>query len=114
MNIEPWIDPNGAEGKEIIRVIEMCPSGALSYTKDSVKHDSLDREPAISLSKNGPYRVVGWIEFEDIESAKPESSEHYTLCRCGSSKNKPYCSGQHWYVEFDHDESNIELEEDNK
>jgi truncated hemoglobin YjbI len=28
------------------------------------------------------------------------SAEHYSLCRCGQSQNKPFCSGMHWYVEF--------------
>jgi len=34
MRTEPWIDPEAATVEEIIRVIEMCPSGALSYTID--------------------------------------------------------------------------------
>ena len=28
------------------------------------------------------------------------SLEHYALCRCGHSQNKPFCSGMHWYVDF--------------
>ena len=28
------------------------------------------------------------------------SREHYGLCRCGHSQNKPFCSGMHWYVKF--------------
>src|SRR5262249_52889369 len=28
------------------------------------------------------------------------SREHYSLCRCGHSKNKPFCSGMHWTVSF--------------
>ena len=28
------------------------------------------------------------------------SLEHYSLCRCGQSQNKPFCSGMHWYVDF--------------
>ncbi len=97
---EPWIDPNGASPEEIERVIKMCPSGALSYTKDGVLYKDHDREPAIIVSKNGPYDVVGGPELKDPYGSKPESKEHYTLCRCGHSKNKPFCSGQHWYVKF--------------
>jgi CDGSH-type Zn-finger protein len=112
MKAEPWIDADAESAEEIIRVIKMCPSGALSYTKDGIKYDSLDREPAILLSKNGPLRVVGGIEFEDYDGEKPHLKEHYTLCRCGGSKNKPFCNGQHWYNDFDHDESDVPLEED--
>ncbi|MEL4305747.1 CDGSH iron-sulfur domain-containing protein [Methanococcoides sp. LMO-2] len=100
MRQEPWIDPDGASAEEIIRVIEMCPSGALSYTKDGVLHKELDREPGITVTKNGPHDVVGGIELDDPDGNTPESKEHYTLCRCGASKNKPFCSGEHWHVEF--------------
>jgi CDGSH-type Zn-finger protein len=29
--------------------------------------------------------------------------DHFDLCRCGKSANKPFCSGAHWYVDFDDD-----------
>ena len=32
LGVEPWIDPNGAQADEIIRVVSACPSGALSYS----------------------------------------------------------------------------------
>ena len=104
MGKEPWIDPNGARAEEIVRAIKMCPSGALSYTKDGVLYKDQDRESAITLTKNGPYRVVGGPELKDVNDSKPESKEHYTLCRCGGSKNKPFCDGTHWYIKFVDDE----------
>jgi CDGSH-type Zn-finger protein len=107
---EPWIDPNGAPVEEIIRVIKMCPSGALSYSLDGVKHDALDREAGVSLRRDGPYHVVGGIKLDDYNKSKPQSNEHYTLCRCGGSKNKPFCDGNHWYIKFKHNESNILVE----
>jgi truncated hemoglobin YjbI len=36
----------------------------------------------------------------DVPRAEGSSREHYALCRCGHSQNKPFCSGMHWYVEF--------------
>ena len=109
MQTEPWIDPDGASVEEIIRVIEMCPSGALSYTLKGVKHDAVERDPSISLHKDGPYYVVGGIGLEDYNGSTPESNEHCTLCRCGGSKNKPFCDGTHWYLNFKDDEINIPL-----
>ena len=106
---EPWINPNGAPIAEIVRVIKMCPSGALSYSVGDVKHDSLDRKPGMRLRKDGPYHIVGGIELVDYNKSEPESKEHYTLCRCGGSKNKPFCDGTHWYIHFKHDESQIPL-----
>ena len=36
----------------------------------------------------------------DEPRAAGSSREHYALCRCGHSQNKPFCSGMHWYVGF--------------
>ena len=83
----------------------MCPSGALSYTKDGVLYKDQDREPAIIISKNGPYEVVGGIELKGSSGAKPEPEEHYTLCRCGASKNPPFCDGAHTDIDFRDDNS---------
>jgi truncated hemoglobin YjbI len=95
---------------EIIRAVRDCPSGALSYALDGVEaRDEVDyhgkRGPAIAVSKDGPYRVTGGITLVDSQGSaevrnQGASSEHYALCRCGHSQNKPFCSGMHWYVEF--------------
>jgi len=117
MGKEPWIDPNGASVADVIRVIRMCPSGALSYSVDGLKHDTLDREPGVSLRKDGPYTVVGEVELEDYDKSTSQSKEHYTLCRCGGSKNKPFCDGTHWYNKFKHDETKVptqDCKENNK
>ena len=97
---EPWIDPDAASADEIARVIEMCPSGALSYTRDGILHKDQEREPGITVLKDGPYEVVGEPELIDPYGSKPESKEHYTLCRCGHSRNKPFCDGQHQKIRF--------------
>ena len=102
---EPWIDPDAADPEEIAETIKMCPSGALSYTKDGVLYKDQDRKPEIAVSKNGPHCVVGGTELKDPTGSKPESKEHYTLCRCGGSKNKPFCSGAHWDINFEDDKN---------
>ncbi len=96
----PWINPDGASVREIIETIEKCPSGALSYKIGSSHCQDLEREPAIIVVKDGPLHVVGNIEFKDDMESKPESKEHYTLCRCGGSKNKPFCDGTHIEIGF--------------
>ena len=35
-----------------------------------------------------------------LQRAEGASAEHYALCRCGQSRNKPFCSGMHWYAGF--------------
>ncbi len=98
---EPWIDPDGADMEQIIATIEQCPSGALSYSIDDVEHRDQDTaEPMVTVIKDGPYAVTGGIELVGQPLGEGASSEHYTLCRCGGSKNKPFCDGTHWNISF--------------
>ena len=105
MDTEPWIDPDGAEAKAIIDTIARCPSGALSYTIDEVEHRDLEGPPAIQVSKDGPYHVSGGVGLEGVDWGEGASQEHFALCRCGQSKNKPFCDGSHWYAKFTDDEA---------
>lgn len=100
LGVEPWIDPDGATRKQIIAAVRQCPSGALSYSVDGVEHRDQDRKPAIRVTAAGPYWVTGGVILEDEPRGEGASLEHYTLCRCGGSKNKPFCDGSHWYVKF--------------
>lgn len=102
----PWIDPDAAEPERIIEVIEKCPSGALSYSVDGVEHRDQDREPSITVTRNGPYCVVGGIEVVGEEPrAEKASTEHCACCRCGTSKNMPFCDGSHSDIGFGDDEN---------
>lgn len=98
--VEPWIDPNGANAEAIIEAVRRCPSGALSYSYNGSDYQGEDRDQAVYVSKDGPYHVQGGIELEHEARNEGASLEHCTLCRCGHSKNKPFCDGTHWYVGF--------------
>jgi CDGSH-type Zn-finger protein len=100
MGSEPWIDPDGAAVQEIVATIRKCPSGALSYSIDGVEHRDQEREAAVTVTDHGPYAVTGGVELLGVAFGQEASREHYTLCRCGASKNKPFCDGSHWQVEF--------------
>jgi CDGSH-type Zn-finger protein len=97
---EPWIEPNGATVEAIINQVRQCPSGALSCSVNGVAFRDQQREPTITVSKDGPYRVTGGIELKDQSWGEGASREHCTLCRCGGSRNKPFCDGTHWYNKF--------------
>jgi CDGSH-type Zn-finger protein/truncated hemoglobin YjbI len=110
VDTEPFVTPSGGRMDEIIRAVRDCPSGALSFAIDRVEARAQvdwdgEREPAIEVSKDGPYRITGGIPLTDhhgepVTRAEGSSLEHYALCRCGHSQNKPFCSGMHWYIEF--------------
>ncbi len=107
---EPFVAPSGGRMDEIIRAVRDCPSGALSYATDGHEaREQVDwhntRDPGIEVTKDGPYRITGGLPLVDSEGAEVvrnegSSLEHYALCRCGHSRNKPFCSGMHWYVDF--------------
>jgi CDGSH-type Zn-finger protein/truncated hemoglobin YjbI len=107
---EPFVTPSGGRMDEIIRAVRDCPSGALSYAIDGVEaREDVDhhgtREQTIEITRDGPYRVTGAIALldhagDEVVQAAGASREHYALCRCGSSSNKPFCSGMHWSIEF--------------
>src|SRR5262249_47937470 len=67
---EPFVTPSGGRMDEIIRAVRDCPSGALSYAIDGheartqVDHGER-RDPAIEVSKDGPYRVTGAVPLLD-------------------------------------------------
>ena len=107
---EPFVAPSGGRMDEIIRAVRDCPSGALSYAlggREARGHVDWERSrpAAIEITQDGPYRVTGGIPLVDaggspVPRAEGSSAEHYALCRCGHSQNKPFCSGMHWYVRF--------------
>jgi CDGSH-type Zn-finger protein len=100
MNAEPWIDPDAATVDAVIATIRKCPSGALSYAVDGVKAQPPARPPMLTVTNDGPYAVTGGIELMEARFGEGASREHYTLCRCGGSKNKPFCDGTHWHIGF--------------
>jgi len=102
---EPWIHQDAASSDEIIATIQKCPSGALSYTIDDFEHKDQNGEPTIFIAPNGPYVVSGGPELVDTIQGEGASSEHFTICRCGGSKNKPFCDGTHWYNKFTDDKN---------
>ena len=103
LGTEPFIDPAGATAEEIINVIAMCPSGALSYSIDGVEHRDGGGPSSVGFAPGGPYVVSGGCELDGVELPDGATTDHLALCRCGASQNKPFCSGKHWYVDFDED-----------
>ncbi|GAB3881836.1 hypothetical protein GCM10029964_038590 [Kibdelosporangium lantanae] len=107
---EPFVTASGGRADQIINAVRACPSGALSYAIDGREAreqvDQALRPEEIEVSKDGPYRITGGIPLTEDDGSTPvhrvegASLEHYALCRCGASQNKPFCSGMHWTVNF--------------
>lgn len=101
---KPWIQPDRSTPQEVMELIEKCPSGALRYTFQGQTGPATCEQPQIRVAKNGPYEVEG-IALHVDEWAEAAARDRYTLCRCGASKNKPFCDGSHWRIEFTDDDN---------
>ena len=69
----------------------------------------------VKVTKNGPYLVSGGVPLSEQiictdtdgqchgwkEGKKYPVQENYALCRCGHSRNKPFCDGTHAKIKFD-------------
>lgn len=96
---KPWVDPNGASAEAIRERIEGCPSGALSYLGQELASAESEGDLKAKLMPDGPIVVQGSVKFMHADGT--ESIENNpVLCRCGGSKNKPFCDGSHKAINF--------------
>jgi CDGSH-type Zn-finger protein/uncharacterized Fe-S cluster protein YjdI len=92
----PWIDPDGIDTARLVEIAHACPSGAIRYERrDSEPNELAPPVNLLTVREAGPYAVRGALSI-----AGDTKSFRATLCRCGASKNKPYCDGSHHEVGF--------------
>ncbi len=86
-----WIHPEKATPQEIEELAHNCPSGAIQYERlDGGAPESFPKVNLVRVRENGPLSFHGELEIQGSES-----TIRATLCRCGASKNKPYCDSSH-------------------
>ncbi|HPW73889.1 MAG: (4Fe-4S)-binding protein [Methanothrix sp.] len=109
---KPWIDMRGASLEEIMRVIDRCPSGALSYKQRKPPLEEEGPQPgegdvsdgtyaSIKVVKSGPLLVEGKCRLLNSSGDEVAREGVYALCRCGASRKKPFCDGSHINADFD-------------
>lgn len=106
---KPWININGAATKEIVRTVNTCPSRALVYkmnikaTRNSARKKK-KKSPAharIEMLKNGPVLIRGNFIIRDANKKKIKvGGDVVAICRCGGTKNSPFCDGTHKKIGF--------------
>ena len=98
---QPWIRPDNATPEQVSLVVEQCPTGALTYRRlDGQLGEQTRQVTVVTSVENGPLAVRGDLVvrrgdgwFERLPRA--------AFCRCGHSKNKPFCDGSHLEARFE-------------
>jgi len=93
----PWINPDAMSTEALTEIAHVCVSGAIRYKrKDGQPDEAPPPVNLISVREGGPYAVRADIRLDGA----PAVSYRLTLCRCGASKNKPFCDGSHNEIKF--------------
>lgn len=93
----PWIHPDDMDAEELMSVARECPSGAIQYRRlDGGREEQPPPVNLVSVREGGPYALRG-----DLSIDGKKIGYRATLCRCGASKNKPFCDGSHHDAGFD-------------
>jgi CDGSH-type Zn-finger protein/uncharacterized Fe-S cluster protein YjdI len=92
----PWIHPDAMPVQQVVEVAHACPSGAIRYRRlDGGPAEPVPPVNLASLREGGPYAFRGRLEIDGAAAGY-----RATLCRCGASKNKPFCDGSHHEIGF--------------
>lgn len=90
-----------------------CPSGRLVAWEKDGRVIELEFEPSISLIEDpsqgisGPVWVKGCVPIEGADGIEYEIRNRVTLCRCGQSRNKPFCDGRHISAGFNDGDKSV-------
>jgi len=90
----PWVKPDRTTPDRIAEVVRMCPTGALQYETPAgpeVPTEGLE----VTAMPDGPLYMRGNFELKNHDGTVLPRRTRVALCRCGQSKNKPFCDGSH-------------------
>lgn len=97
-----WIHPDAQPVEELMHIAKACPSGAIRVVRNaasagqSADSDEVPIVNTVRVRENGPLA----FEAELLIRGERQASPRATLCRCGQSKNKPWCDGGHTAAGF--------------
>ena len=93
---KPWVMPATGKMADLLAAVSNCPSGALrvKVAKTDPQH-LVNGDVDVMVERNGPYHIKNVLidaEFNGVGASQTK----FVLCRCGLSKNKPFCDGTHF------------------
>ncbi len=89
-----------AKAKEAIKGASLCPSGRLTSVLDGELVED-EYEDTIAVAEDpqenvsASLNVRGDFTLESADGTLYEKRNRLALCRCGQSRNKPFCDGTH-------------------
>ena len=98
----PWCDPDTMSPDAAAEIVRRCPSGALSYKrKDGGPEEEPEFRNTAVVSNNGPLYLRGELKIDGTKPGMEGTKCRAALCRCGHSKEKPFCDDGHEEPLFD-------------
>ena len=107
----PWVNMQNGTTEEIISICDQCPTDALTWKwnaeltekdmeamegkKGKEKFQTPPRATKLTSNTDGPAIMKGRFKLADGMVNPIKSSNQIALCRCGGSKNMPFCDGSH-------------------
>jgi CDGSH-type Zn-finger protein/uncharacterized Fe-S cluster protein YjdI len=97
----PWVDIEADDADAIAAAVRTCPTGALRYERlDDGPQDEPERPTVAVPIDNGPLLVMGDLRVVDGEGQTIAEEYRLTLCRCGRTRNQPFCDNSHLMAGF--------------
>ena len=105
----PWVDMAASTTSEIIRVVDLCPTSALTYKWNKEKPEDATvpkmeekkveiveiKAAEVRVMKDGPLIIRGEFKIIGANGTELRQMKMASFCRCGQSKNMPFCDGMH-------------------
>lgn len=110
----PWVNINAEPTEKIIEIVDLCPTGALYYKRNSDLEEEntvnqSESEPSniskenitiLTVIKDGPLKVKGNFKIVSADGNTLDINGITTICRCGASTRKPFCDGKHREINY--------------
>lgn len=91
----PWIRPGEASPEAVAEVVRSCPTGALRYRRtDGGAAEQPAEQNSVHVVADGPLHLRGRLRLE-LPDGEQVDETRVALCRCGASRNKPFCDNSH-------------------
>lgn len=94
-----WIKPELGDPALIVKAVHRCPTGALGYSLPNGIAEAPD-SAEVRAAPGGPLYIRGETRVETEDGRVIAEGIRMALCRCGATRNAPFCDGSHREVGF--------------